>query len=131
MDRFLLHAADISFFAFHTGLVLFNLLGWIWRRTRRWNLYMLAATAVSWFVMGIWYGLGYCLCTDWHFRIRNALGYDDDSPTYIHLLIKLMTGLDLDSSVVQTGTAVGFVFALTMSLLANFGPRSRPRIASN
>ena len=59
-------------------------------------LFTLLATAASWFVMGIWYGIGYCLCTDWHWQVRQQLGYQDDSPTYIHLMIKLLTGADLD-----------------------------------
>jgi hypothetical protein len=120
VSRLGLQLLDIGFFVFHTGLVLFNVLGWIWPKTRRWNLYALLATSISWFVMGIWYGLGYCLCTDWHFQIRRELGYADDSPTYIHLVIKMLTGADLDAGFVQTGTAVGFVFALVMSLITNF-----------
>ncbi|MDZ7680781.1 MAG: hypothetical protein U5J63_03470 [Fodinibius sp.] len=28
---------DIAFILFHTALILFNLLGWIWKATRRWN----------------------------------------------------------------------------------------------
>jgi hypothetical protein len=46
---------DIGFICFHTLLILFNLLGWIWASTRRWNLYTLLATGFSWFVLGIWY----------------------------------------------------------------------------
>ncbi|TFH36129.1 MAG: DUF2784 domain-containing protein, partial [Bacteroidia bacterium] len=29
---------DILFVIFHTSLIIFNLFGWIWRRTRLWNL---------------------------------------------------------------------------------------------
>jgi hypothetical protein len=119
MGQLGLKALDIAFFVFHTALVLFNLLGWIWPKTRRWNLYTLLATATSWFLMGIWYGIGYCLCTDWHFQIRRQLGYQDESPTYIHLMIKLMTGADLDPALVQAGTAAGFVLALICSIVAN------------
>ena len=124
MPLWLLRLLDIAFFAFHTGLVLFNLLGWIWPKTRRWNLYTLLATAFSWFVMGIWYGLGYCLCTDWHFQIRTQLGYEDLSPTYIHLLILSLTGLNLEASLVEKGTAIGFVFSLLMSVYTNFFGRA-------
>jgi hypothetical protein len=125
VNRFGLQALDVGFFIFHTVLVLFNLLGWIWPRTRRLNLYCLLITSVSWFVMGIWYGIGYCLCTDWHFSIRRQLGYVDDSPTYIHLVVKKLTGANLDPGFVQTATAVGFVFALVMSLYTNFRPQRR------
>jgi len=132
VSRLGLQALDIGFFIFHTALVLFNLLGWIWRKTRRWNLYTLLATAFSWFLMGIWFGVGYCLCTDWHFQIRRQLGYVDDSPTYIHLIVKMLTGANLDAGLVQTATAAGFVFALVMSLYTNirFRPAADKRQAS-
>jgi hypothetical protein len=124
VSRLGLQALDIGFFLFHTILVLFNVLGWIWPKTRRWNLYTLLATATSWFVMGIWYGVGYCLCTDWHFQVRRQLGYVDDSPTYIHLIVKMLTGANLDVGLVQTATAAGFAFALVMSVYTNI--RFRP-----
>jgi hypothetical protein len=115
-----LRALDLAFFIFHTGLIVFNLVGWAFPRTRRWQLYTLAATALSWFVMGFWRGIGYCLCTDWHFQVRRQLGYSDDSPTYVHLLIKSMTGANLDHNLVQSGTAMGFAFCLLMGIYANF-----------
>jgi hypothetical protein len=37
------------------------------------NLIVLSP-AVSW-DFWIWYGYGYCLFTDWHWRIRELLGY--------------------------------------------------------
>lgn len=121
----MLQVADIGFFVFHTGLVLFNLFGWAWKKTRRWNLYTLLATAFSWFVMGLWYGMGYCICTDWHMSIRRQLGYHDDSHTYIQLMVKLLTGANLDTGLVETITAAGFVFALVMSVATNLRDRHR------
>lgn len=131
MGRFGLQVLDIAFWVFHTGLVVFNLVGWIWPKTRRWHLATVLATAASWFIMGIWNGLGYCICTDWHFQVRQQLGYQDDSPTYIHLLIKILTGADLNQSLVETGTAVGFVFALVMSLATNFALRKKTQTERN
>ncbi|MEO5906489.1 MAG: DUF2784 family protein, partial [Saprospiraceae bacterium] len=61
---------DYFFFFFHTSLILFNCFGWIFPKLRRWNLITLLLTAFSWFVLGIWFGLGYCVCTDWHWAVR-------------------------------------------------------------
>jgi hypothetical protein len=110
---------NIFFLLFHTGLVLFNLLGWVWKQTRRWNLYTLLATAFSWFVLGIWYGFGYCPCTHWHWMIRRRLGYTDMPSSYIKFLIQKWTGLDISPSVVDTGTAVFFFGALVVSIYLN------------
>jgi Protein of Unknown function (DUF2784) len=119
VSQFTLQVLDIVFLVFHTALVLFNLLGWIWPKTRRWNLYCLAATAISWFVMGYWYGLGYCICTDWHFSIRRQLGYQDDVQTYIQLIIKMLSGYKLDANLIQTITGLGALFATVMSVATN------------
>ncbi|MBT3271653.1 MAG: DUF2784 family protein, partial [Spirochaetales bacterium] len=53
---------------FHSCVIIFNLTGWIWRKTRIPHLILIGLTAFSWFVLGIWYGFGYCPSTDWHWR---------------------------------------------------------------
>src|SRR6185369_15313615 len=99
---------NIFFFVFHTLFTLFNIIGWIFPRTRKLNLITLCLTAFSWFVLGIWYGWGYCLCTDWHWQVRQRLGYIDTDHSYTHLLLHQMTGLDL--SYAFTDALTGAVF---------------------
>ena len=79
---------DVGFFAFHTLLIAFNMVGWAWRRTRVAHLVVLGLTAFSWFAMGAFHGWGYCLCTDWHFQVRRALGYPVPESSFIQLLGK-------------------------------------------
>jgi hypothetical protein len=85
---------NVGFFVFHTSWILFTCLGWIWRRTRPWQLATVFLTAVSWFGLGAWYGWGYCPCTDWHWRIRARLGYEDP-PSYIQLLVWELTAINV------------------------------------
>lgn len=85
---------NVGFFVFHTLWIGFNCAGWAWRRTRRWQLATVSLTALSWFGLGIWYGWGYCPSTDWHWQIRARLGYHDP-PSYVQLLIRELTGIDL------------------------------------
>ena len=85
---------DVVFFVFHTSWIAFNCLGWIWRRTRRWHLVAVSLTALSWFGLGLRYGWGYCPFTDWHWEVRARLGHHDP-PSYIQLLIRELTGIDL------------------------------------
>ena len=85
---------DSFFFVFHTAWIAFNCLGWIWRRTRPWQLATVSLTALSWFGLGAWHGWGYCPCTDWHWQVRARLGHDDP-PSYLQLLIREVTGIDL------------------------------------
>jgi len=111
---------NIFFIIFHTMLILFNLLGWIWKPTRRWNLAILLLTAFSWFGLGIWYGFGYCPCTHWHWMVRRKLGYTDMPNSYIKFLIQQLTGINLDAAVVDVGTAVLFFLAVVISFYVNF-----------
>jgi hypothetical protein len=116
---------NIFFFIFHTAFTLFNIAGWMFRKTRKWNLITLFLTAFSWFVLGIWYGWGYCFCTDWHWDVREKLGYHDEQQSYIHFLIAKLTGLELKARLVETGTVIVFAFSLVMSLWLNFRDRKR------
>ncbi len=101
---------DYFFIIFHTALILFNLFGWIWKQTRIGNFITLNLTAFSWFVLGIWYGWGYCFCTDWHWQVRQHLGELSLEHSYIAFLIRILTGLSFNESLVDMAT--GLVFAI-------------------
>lgn len=111
--------ANAFFFIFHIALILFNLFGWIPKRLRKWNLVTLSLTAFSWFVLGIFYGFGYCFLTDWHWNIREKLGYSTDSNSYIHFLITELLGVSIRENVVDIFTAVFFFAAFAMSVYVN------------
>jgi len=102
---------NLFLFVFHSGLILLNLLGWAWKKTRRANLVLLLLTVFSWFILGIWYGFGYCPCTDWHWQVRSRLGHVDMSPSYLVFLIRALTGLEIEKALVD-------VFAVTFLLSA-------------
>lgn len=68
---------DNFFFVFHSLVVLFILFGWTWGKTRLAHLGLVLVTAFFWVVAGIWYGLGYCPCTDWHWTVKEKLGQRD------------------------------------------------------
>ncbi len=107
------------FFCFHTALIFFNTLGWIFRKTRKWNLITLLLTACSWFILGIWYGWGYCFCTDWHWQVRKYLGYHDNSNSYIQFLAQKLTGINFSSQLTDTVTAIVFFTSLALSIWFN------------
>ena len=99
-------ALNIGFFVFHTAWIAFNCLGWIWRSTRPWQLVTVALTLGSWVGLGIRYGWGYCPCTDWHWRARARLGFDDP-PSYIQLLVREVTSIDLTPGAADALAVVG------------------------
>jgi hypothetical protein len=109
---------NIFFLIFHTLWILFVCLGWIWQRTRLWNLVAVVLTALSWFGLGIWYGWGFCLCTHWHWQVREKLGYADDC-SYTHLLMVELTGIDVPSDVADGITVATFALAALVSIALN------------
>jgi hypothetical protein len=115
MDRFL----DKFFFVFHSSFIAFLLLGWAWRKTRRANLAVILLTAFSWFILGIWYGYGYCPSTDWHWRVRARLGYQDLPDSYTKFLVDSLTGLNVSQDLVDVLTLVLLLLAFGASLYSN------------
>ncbi|MEX1239435.1 MAG: DUF2784 family protein, partial [Cyclobacteriaceae bacterium] len=118
-DQALYKIANACLFIFHIALIFFNLFGWMPRSLRKWNLVTLSLTAMSWFLLGISYGFGYRLLTDWHWQIRDKLGYSTESNSYIHFLITELTPLTIDEGVVDVWTAILFFLAFAVSIYVN------------
>lgn len=110
---------DFMFLLIHTVIILFNLFGWIWRVTRKANLILLLATAASWFILGIWYGIGYCPFTDWHWQVLRKLGNNKLPNSYVKYLIDRIFGTDINATGVDIWVAVLFSSALIISIYVN------------
>ncbi len=107
---------DYFLIIFHSLFTIFNIIGWIWRKTRKIHLITIAITAISWFVLGIWYGMGYCVCTDWHWQIRLKLGKPIMSNSYIQFLIKETTGVDINPNIIDSVVIVVFLVCVILSI---------------
>lgn len=92
---------DYFFIIFHGGWVLFNLTGWAWKKTRRIHLTTISLTILSWFGLGIFYGWGYCPCTDWHWEIKRKLGEMNLPNSYVKYYVDKLTGFTWDPLVVD------------------------------
>ena len=119
MDPFL----DILFASGHGLFALFNLSGWIWKKTRRIHLVTVTGTMLSWFGLGMVYGWGYCPCTDWHWQIKYRLGQTDLPASYVTYYLNLLTGMDWDPALVDTLVLVFGLAAFGLSCLVNFRTR--------
>jgi hypothetical protein len=114
------HLFDIFFVIFHTSLIFFNLLGWIWKQTRKLNLITLSLTGASWLFLGLIVGtLGYCPLTDWHFKILEKTGKTDLPYSYAKYLADRLTGLDINASLIDNVTLYSFLVALAISIFLN------------
>jgi Protein of Unknown function (DUF2784) len=114
------HILDIFFVIFHSSLIVFNLFGWIWKKTRIANLITLALTGFSWLFIGLIVGVpGYCPLTDWHFEILYKLGKTDLPDSYIKYLADRITGLYFNAKLVDSVTLYAFLAALAISVFLN------------
>jgi hypothetical protein len=125
-------ALDVVLTIVHVSIVLFNLFGWIPERTRKAHLVSLAITAASWFLLGIWYGTGYCPLTDWQWKVKVQLGEKKLPGNFIEYVLQKSTGHHFSSAFVETLIAVGFALAVVLSLYVNFIlPRLKKRSQQN
>ena len=115
--------ADYFFTIFHLLLILFNLFGWIWKPLRKMHLVIISLTLASWFILGIWYGWGYCPFTDWHWQVLRELGYTGLPTSYISFLVARISGYTPPADWVD-GLTLGFaLLAFVVSLKVNFARR--------
>ena len=110
---------DYAFLVVHTALILFNLFGWVWERTLRFNLLSIILTVTAWFAFAPWYGLGYCPCTDWHWQVKEALGQTDLPNNYLTYLFETWTGIVVSDEFSDTLAWSALVPALALSLFFN------------
>ena len=109
----------------HLGIIGFNLFGWIPRATRKAHLVSLLLTAASWFLLGIWFGMGYCFFTDWQWKVKEKLGERNLPGNFIEYFSERITGNDFDPLFINNAIAVGFAIAVLLSVYVNLLKRKK------
>ncbi len=115
-----LQTQDFLFTVLHLAIIGFNLFGWIWKPARKVHFVLILLTALSWFGLGIWFGLGYCPITDWQWQIKEKLGQHNLPNSFIKYYSDQITGTNINASLIDTLTALCFFLAITLSVYVNF-----------
>ena len=110
---------DYFFIVFHLALIIFNIFGWMWKKTRRANLILLVLTGGSWFILGLFYGIGYCPLTDWHWQVLAKLGQMPAETSYMQYLMARVIGIHFSSGLVDMATLTIYFVALSLSMSLN------------
>jgi len=113
MDRL----PDVLLTILHCLIIGFNLFGWIWKPLRRAHLVCIAITAASWFILGIWYGIGYCPVTDWQWHIKEQHNLPASFITYY---ADKLSGKQIGETLISNITAASFFVAAGISVYVNF-----------
>ena len=111
---------DILLTIVHLAIIFFNLFGWIFKVTRKAHIISIILTAASWFLLGIWFGIGYCPITDWQWEVKENLGERNISDNFIEYFVEKVSGRDFDTEFINNVTAVGFTLAALLSVYVNF-----------
>jgi len=116
----MLSLLDFIFLWLHIILIVFNLFGWVWIKTRKIHLFVVAGTLCSWIVLGFWYGFGYCFLTDWHWDVKYRLGEANLPASFIKYFLDNYTFIDLPARTVDIITVAFFGAAIIMMVYINF-----------
>jgi hypothetical protein len=120
MQTYWLHFLDVFFTLLHLVIIGFNLLGWIWKSTRKLHFYLVLLTTFSWLVMGYWFGLGYCPITDWQWQVKNKLGEHNLPTSFIKYMIDKVVGIDSSTALIDTTTALCFAIVALLAVYLHF-----------
>ncbi len=124
----MLEFLDILLTITHLAIIGFNLFGWIWPQTRKAHLISVLVTAASWFILGIWYGIGYCPITDWQWQVKEQLGERNLPASFIKYYADKIAGQSVSVTLVNTMTAVLFAAVALLSIVLNLVKRERVQL---
>ena len=119
---------DILLTFTHFAIIGFNLFGWIWQKSRKAHLITVAATAFSWFILGIWFGWGYCPITHWQWNVKKQLGETNLPNSFIKYYADKISGEDIDPNIVDTTTLIVFLTVIVLTVILNLLSRRMKRI---
>jgi hypothetical protein len=116
----MLQFVDLLFTLLHIIIIGFNLFGWIFPATRKAHFICIGITAFCWFVLGIWFGWGYCPLTDWQWQVKGQLGETNLPPSFITYFVNKITGIRFSDAFINFLTLLLFVLAAGVSVYFNF-----------
>ncbi|MBA2498320.1 MAG: DUF2784 domain-containing protein [Chitinophagaceae bacterium] len=116
---------NILYTIFHIVITLFNMVGWIFPKTRKLHLITIALTFGSWFILGFWYGFGYCFLTDWHWDVKKKLGETNLPSSFIKYFADRISGKDISANLVNNVTLTVFFITIILTIYYNFFHKKR------
>lgn len=118
---------NILYTILHIVITLFNMVGWIFPKTRKLHLITIALTFGSWFILGFWYGFGYCFLTDWHWDVKKKLGETNLPSSFIKYFADKISGKDISAQLVNNVTLIVFIITIILTVYYNFFHQKRRR----
>ncbi len=112
----MLQFLDVLLSIVHLSFIVFNLFAWIPKITRKAHFISVVITAASWFLLGIWFGIGYCPFTDWQWQVKEKLGERNLPVNFIEYFAEKITGIDFDPQFINNIIAISFAVVTLLSV---------------
>lgn len=110
---------NAAFHFLHIFVITFVAIGWIYPPFHLAHFVLTLLTLGSWFILGHWFGVGYCPLTDWHWKIKSKLSGARPNGTYIHLGLERVTGRQINPDRVDRVVLLGTILIAGLSLMQN------------
>ena len=123
MQIVLLKMADVFLFLAHAVIAVWCVFGWMVPGAERWHLFVITGIAISWYGLGMHYGIGYCILTDWQWRARKKLGYTMEHGSFVQLLLERASGIQLNENQVKIFAYAVYWVSAVISIYINFFDR--------
>ncbi|MCA1901621.1 MAG: DUF2784 domain-containing protein [Candidatus Hydrogenedens sp.] len=112
---FYLKIADVLLTVIHLIFIVFILFGWIPIKLRKVHYISMWIVFISWFLLGLYFGLGYCPLTDLHWKIKIKLNEVNLPYSFIKYILDRITKNDFDETMINYVTVVVFIFIFILS----------------
>ena len=110
---------DGLFHSVHIFIILFVATGWIFSALLPYHLALISLTLACWFILGIWFGFGYCPISDWHWKFKGAVGEGRPDGSYIYVVLQRFSQRKLNAAVVDKVVLIGTLAIMGISLFLN------------
>ena len=107
---------DLFFTFFHIFIITINLFAWVNPKLYFLHFFTTCLTAFSWFILGIFYGWGYCFLTDWHWHIKKQLGETKIPNDFISYILNRMFELNINEKIIYYSTGIVFIICFMVSI---------------
>lgn len=84
------------------------------------HLLLIILIGLSWYGLGLHYGIGYCILTDWQWRVRKRLGCTPEHGSFVQLLLERASGLHLNPRQVKWFAYMAYWLSAGLSVYVNF-----------
>ncbi len=119
VNSFFYNTLDVFFNFIHIIIILINCFGWAFKETLKLNIILLLITMLSWTILGIFFGLGFCFLTNLHFSLLGELKSTNIPFSYLDYLLIENFNLKVSSQTISLLSIVVVFSSLTISIKKN------------